>query len=248
MTQRKAAFVTLAEQHGSPAVALHLAAAGYDLFLQSQDEDVLRKELEGSGVRVLRSTEDLLTPESAQRAVQAALDAFGHIDAAWVRTGLTSKIGGRFLDSDASLWDKLKRHDIDRLVYVLQALLPSMVAAGAGQVVVSTSAAGVQPMANTTLYGASRAAAISLVRGVGLELASTGVTINAIATAFFDVPVFRAATGADTPEGRKKVEAMVPMGRLGSTEEFAELAMMLLDGRNRFQTGQCFSFSGGWSP
>ena len=73
------------------------------------------------------------------------------------------------------------------------------------------------------------------------------MTVNAVGTNFMDFPGFLKATGADDPERRKKIEAQVPMHRLGTMEELAEFTAVLLDGRSRFQTGQFFSFSGGWS-
>ena len=62
-----------------------------------------------------------------------------------------------------------------------------------------------------------------------------------------DFAGFREATGADDPERRAVIEAQVPMRRLGTMEELAEFTAVLLDGRSRFQTGQFFSYSGGWS-
>jgi len=75
----------------------------------------------------------------------------------------------------------------------------------------------------------------------------TGVTVNAIGTNYMDFPGFRAATGADDPDRRAVIEGQVPMRRLGTMEELAEFTAVLLDGRSRFQTGQFFSYSGGWS-
>jgi len=122
-----------------------------------------------------------------------------------------------------------------------------MVGAQRGAVVVSTSAAGLVPGTFGALYGASRAAAISLVRAAALEVAASGVTVNAIATAFLDAAIFREATGTDDPEKRRKLERKIPLGRYGDPAELAEFAAVLLEGRSGFQTGQCFSFSGGWS-
>jgi 3-oxoacyl-[acyl-carrier protein] reductase len=87
-----------------------------------------------------------------------------------------------------------------------------------------------------------------LVRAVGLEHAASGVCVNAIGTNYMDFPGFLKASGADDPDRRKKIEAQVPMKRLGTMDELAEFTAVLLDGRSRFQTGQFFSFSGGWSP
>ena len=83
---------------------------------------------------------------------------------------------------------------------------------------------------------------------MGLEHARDGVTVNAIGTNYLDFSGFIKASGADDPERRAKIEAQVPLRRLGTLEELAEFAAVLLDGRSRFQTGQFFSFSGGWSP
>jgi 3-oxoacyl-[acyl-carrier protein] reductase len=121
------------------------------------------------------------------------------------------------------------------------------VAAEAGQIVVFTSATGARPEPGVSLYGATRAGANALVRAVGLEHAQHGVTVNAIGTNFMDFPGFIQANRADDPERRRRIEAQGPAGRLGTMEELAAFTAALLDGRSRFQTGQFFSYSGGWS-
>jgi 3-oxoacyl-[acyl-carrier protein] reductase len=126
-------------------------------------------------------------------------------------------------------------------------LLPPMLEAGRGQIVIVTSATGAKPSPKLPLYSATRAAANMLVKNVALAVAGSGVTINAIGTNFLDYPWFRAASGADDPEARKRIEKSVPLGRLGKPEEVAHFCATLLDGRSCFQTGQFFSLSGGWS-
>ena len=98
-----------------------------------------------------------------------------------------------------------------------------------------------------SLYSSTRAGANALVRSVGLEHARDGLQINAIGTNYMDFPGFRIATGADDPERRSRIEGQVPARRLGTMDELAEFTAVLLNGKNRFQTGQFFSFSGGWS-
>src|SRR5260221_476679 len=80
-----------------------------------------------------------------------------------------------------------------------------------------------------------------------LEYAPRGVCVNAIGTNYMDFPGFIAAVGAEDPERRAQVEQQVPLRRLGTMAELAEFTAVLLDGRSRFQAGQFFSFSGGWS-
>ena len=85
------------------------------------------------------------------------------------------------------------------------------------------------------------------VKTAALEVAHTVVCVNALGTAFLDYPGFVKASGSEDPEVRKKVEARVPMKRFGEPAEVAHFAASLLDGGNKFQTGQFFSLSGGWS-
>jgi 3-oxoacyl-[acyl-carrier protein] reductase len=85
-----------------------------------------------------------------------------------------------------------------------------------------------------------------LVKNVAAEIASTGVQVNAVGTNFMDFPAFLAANRAETPEGRAKVEAQVPMGRLGQLDELANLCAVFVDGTSRFTTGQFVAYAGGW--
>ena len=87
-----------------------------------------------------------------------------------------------------------------------------------------------------------------LVKNVAAEHAADNVQVNAVGTNFMDFPEFIQANGLeDNPERRARVESAVPMKRLGTMDEFASFCAVLLDGTSRFQTGQFFSYSGGWS-
>lgn len=257
MTSRPVCLITMASGYVGPALARTMASRGFDLALQVPerhgtlvaDESVpedLVAELAASGARAeIIAGHDLSTATGNQAIVAAALERFGRLDAACLVTGVI--ITGRFLDMTTDQWERVKHTNLDMVFHGLQAVLPPMVAHGSGQVVVFTSATGARPEPKVSIYSATRAGANALVRAVGLEHAATGVTVNAIGTNYMDFPGFRAASGADDPERRARIEAQVPMRRLGTMEELAEFTAVLLDGRTRFQTGQFFSFSGGWS-
>ncbi len=153
------------------------------------------------------------------------------IDAASLLTG--EIIIGPFLDATTDQWEKVKRANLDMVFHGLQAVLPPMIEAGVGQIVVFTSATGARPEPGVSLYGSTRAGANAMVRAVGLEHAKAGVCVNAIGTNYMDFPGFIKASGADDPERRTRIEAQVPARRLGTMDELAEFTTVLLDGRSR---------------
>jgi 3-oxoacyl-[acyl-carrier protein] reductase len=128
----------------------------------------------------------------------------------------------------------------------LRAVVPVMVEQGEGQVLVFTSAAGARPTPGAPLYSSARAGANMLVRNVAEEVVAKGVQVNAVGTNFMDFPEFLKANRAEDPEGRARVEAQVPMGRLGTLDELANFSAPYVDGTSRFVTGQFAAFAGGW--
>lgn len=238
------ALLTQCGDYVGPPLARLLARSGHRLFLHGARPDLV-EELAASGAEVETARGDLTTEEGNRALVQAVLDRFGRIDAACFVTGLIHV--GPFLETGRDEWELMKQVNLDMVWYALQAVLPPMLDAGRGQVVVFTSATGARPEPLLSAYASTRAGANALVRAVGLEHAASGVCVNAIGTNYMDFEAFLEATGAKDPERRRHIEAQVPMRRLGTLEELAEFTAVLLDGRSRFQTGQFFSFSGGWS-
>lgn len=256
MTTRPVALITMATGYVGPALARTLADRGFDLVLQGMaDSDSMVgvevsfvdqvADLEGRGAQVEIVTDvDLVTAEGNRALVRRALDRFGRLDSACFVTGTI--IVGKFLDMSETQWEQIKRSNLDMVFHGLQAALPPMKESGSGQIVVFTSSTGGRPDPMTSIYGGTRAGANGIVRAVGLEHARDGIQVNAVGTNFMDFPGFIKASGADDPERRAKIEAQTPMRRLGTMDELAHVTAPLLDGRNRFQTGQFFDFSGGW--
>ena len=256
--QRPVALITMASGYVGPALARTLAERGYDIVLQGTDGDgsmvgvevpladqIPAVEAAGAAVHIVTDV-DLATADGNAALVAQALERFGRLDSACLVTGQI--IVGKFLDMTAQQWEQVKRMNLDMVFHGLQAVLPPMVAARSGQVVVFTSATGARPDPITSIYGGTRAGANGLVRAVGLEYARAGIQVNAVGTNYMDFPGFLTASRADTdPERRAAIEAQVPMRKSGTMDELASFTSVLLDGSSRFQTGQFFSFSGGWS-
>ena len=176
----------------------------------------------GAAVEVVdRASTTWPSPSRRPALVQAAVDRFGRVDAAVAASGRI--VVGRFLKSTVDDLHVAVRGCLEAPYHFLRAVVPVMVEQGEGQVLVITSAAGARPTPGAPLYSSARAAANMLVRNVADEVAATGVQVNAVGTNFMDFPEFLAANGATDPEGRARVEAQVPMGRLGTARRVRRL-------------------------
>jgi 3-oxoacyl-[acyl-carrier protein] reductase len=242
---RRVAMVNEAGGYVGPALARELARRGHDLVLGNPAPGLVEElTAMGAAVEAVEGARNLARPESAPALVGAAIERFGRIDAAAAFTGQI--IGGRFMKSSLEDLQKLVVGCLEAPYHFLKAAAAPMVEQGSGQILLITSAAGARPTPGAPLYSAVRAGATMMARNLADEIAATGVQVNAVGTNFMDFPEFHAAAGSHDPEVRAKVEAQVPMRRLGTMEEFAAFAMVFLDGTSGFTTGQFVGYAGGW--
>lgn len=244
--QRRVTVISDGRFYVGPPLAHFLAERNHDVVI-GDAPDQLVEALKQKGISAIsvpgvnaRGNTDGFT-----QLVDEAMKNFGRIDSASMFSGQI--ITGSIIKSTRQDLDKLYEGCLVAPYEFLKAVLPIMVNQKEGQVLVITSAAGSRPTPGAPLYSSMRAAASMLARNAAGEMAKHGVQVNAIGTNFMDFPEFLRASGADNPEVRKKVEAQVPLQRLGTLEEFASFCMPYLDGTSRFATGQFVSFSGGWS-
>jgi len=242
---RRVAVVGDAGSYAGPELARHLAARGHDLVLGDPD-DALVAELEAAGSDVVRveGVRNLSRPEAAPELVGAALAHFGRIDSAVAFSGRI--VTGRFTDSTLDDLTTVVRGCLEAPYHFLKAAVAPMIERGEGQILMITSAAGARPTPGAPLYSAVRAGATMLTRNVAAEVARHHVQVNAVGTNYMDFPGFVMASGADDPAVRARIEAQVPLGRLGTMAEFAAFCMPFIDGTSRFTTGQFVAYAGGW--
>ncbi len=243
---RRVVIVSDAASYVGPELCRLLAERGHDLVVGDPVEGLVNElEQRGATVQPVRGVRNLAHPESSERLLEAATQRFGHVDAAAAFTGQI--IVGRFLRSTIDDLHTVLTGCVDAPYLFLRAIVPVMLQQSGGQVLLFTSAAGVRPTPGAPLYSSARAAANMLVRNVAAEVASKGVQVNAIGTNFMDFPDFLKANRAEDADGRARVEAQVPMGRLGGLDELAHFSMPFVDGTSRFTTGQFVAFAGGWA-
>jgi 3-oxoacyl-[acyl-carrier protein] reductase len=240
------ALVHDASAYVGPALCRWLATHDHDLVV-ADPVDGLVDELRGLGaeVAVVDGASNPSRPGATDALVAAAHEQFGRLDAACAASGRI--VVGRFVE-DATIedFDQVVQGCMEAPFRFLKSVVPALVEHGGGQVLVITSATAGRATKGAPLYSMARAGATHLVRNVAAEVAARDVQVNAIGTNFMDFPGFRAATGADDPEVRARIEAAVPMRRLGTMEEFAAMCGVFLDGTSRFTTGQFLSYAGGW--
>ncbi len=243
---RRVALVANTSFYVGPPLARLLADRGHDLVI-GDPEDGLVADLEAAGatVEVVEGVADLADPASSARLVDAAQARFGRIDAAVAFSGRV--VTGRFLQSSVEDLRTVFEGCLEAPYHFLRTVVPPMVEQGSGQVLLLTSASGARVTPGAPLYSAVRAGATHLVRNVAGEVAGNGVQVNALGTNFMDFPEFLRASGATDPEVRARIEAQVPMGRLGTVEECAAMCAPFLDGTCGFVTGQFVTHDGGWS-
>jgi NAD(P)-dependent dehydrogenase (short-subunit alcohol dehydrogenase family) len=243
--QRRVALITDASFYVGPHLARALATKEHDLVLGDPHEGLVDElTAMGSKVEAVTGVRDISDAESSSRIVAAAIERFGRIDSAAAASGRV--ITGRFLQSSVDDLHQAVKGCLEAPYHFLRAIVPVLVEQGDGQVLLITSAAGARPTPGAPLYSAARAGATMLARNVAGEVARKGVQVNVVGTNFMDFPEFLRANGVTDAESRAKVEAQVPMGRLGTLEEFAAFCMPFIDGSSRFTTGQFVAYAGGW--
>ena len=246
---KRVALINDAVLQIGPPVAVELAKKGHNLVI-AQPAKGLVKELEGHGAKVVvvegieqAGPNDESQPGSTQKLVDAAVESFGGFDAAYIRTAIHEK--GDVLNTIPKQFQKVYESNFLAVVYALQSLMPPLMDAGSGQILVLTSATGDQPYYDMAGYSSMRAAANMLIRCAAMTGAPKGVCVNAFGTNFINYPDAIETLGG--PEAMDKVASHIPVGRFGEPAEAAHTAVTLLDGRNMFATGMFIAMAGGYN-
>ena len=244
---KRVALINDTKLHMGPHLARKFAGMNYNLVI-AQPIEGLVQELRGLGAEVVvvpGESNNTGGPAAMQEIVDMAMDRFGGFDSAFIRNAF--HLRGSILEETADGMQKSYEENCLAVFHALQAVLPPLMDAGRGQVVVLTSATGQKPAPQALAYCTMRAAANMMVRCAALTAAPKGVTVNAVGTNFLNYPGFLEHSGATDPEVLQKILKRVPAGRLGEAEECAHFTMSLLDGQNMFTTGNFFPIAGGYN-
>jgi len=245
--QGKTALVTAAGQGIGRAVAEAFAREGARVIATDIRLDLLQ------GLRA----EDGFVTEALNVLDPAAINACAarHAQVNVLFNGAGFVHHGTVLDCTEDEWDQAFNLNVRSMFRTIKAFMPGMLAQGQGSIInVASGASSVKAAANRFVYGATKAAVIGLTKSVALDFITKGVRCNAICPGTVESPSLRdrisalAQSSGQTPQ---QVEAMFiarqPMGRLGTAEEIAALAVYMASDESRFTTGTAAIVDGGWS-
>ena len=236
----KIAVVTAAAQGIGRATALAFANEGATVWATDLNPDKLAELTSTSGIKIRKL--DVMQ----ESEVSVAAKAIGKIDILFNCAGFVHH--GDILHCKQKDWDFSFNLNARSMFYTIKAFLPAMLEHGGGSIVnIASVASNVKGVPNRFVYGASKAAVIGLTKAVAADYVGKGIRCNAICPGTVESPSLQDRINAlpDPAQARKDFIARQPMGRLGTAEEIAALAVYLASDESRFATGQAFVVDGG---
>jgi 3-oxoacyl-[acyl-carrier protein] reductase len=250
----KVALVTASSRGLGKAVAFRLAREGAHLTICARGEEDLQRTAaqirSKTSQKVLAIPADVTDPNSAEMLVERTLERFGQLDALVTNAG--GPPPGQFLDLTPQDWARTTDLTLMSAVRLCYAAVPVMQEQGAGAILAMTSISVKQPVPNLILSNSVRMSVVGLVKTLADELGSFGIRVNAICPGWTRTARVeqllddRAARRETSPEEEAdRLATDIPLGRLGTPEEFAKAAAFLLSDAASYITGVSLLVDGG---
>jgi 3-oxoacyl-[acyl-carrier protein] reductase len=174
----------------------------------------------------------------------AALTAFGHLDILVNNAG-TTHLPLALEDVTAADFEKVYNVNIKSVYLTAQAFVPHFKERGCGAILNVASTGGVSPRPRLTWYNASKGWMITATKGMAVELAPSGIRVNAINPVAGETPLLKSFMGEDTPEIRAKFLSTIPIGRFSTPEDMGNAACFLCSDEASMITGVAMEVDGG---
>jgi len=238
----RVALVTGASQGIGRACAVALAKSGAKVALAARNEEKLKQgveEITSSGGEAAAFQIDVADEDSIKNGVKAAIEKFGKIEILVNNAGVTRDT--LLLRMKRSDWDTVINTNLTGAHLCTQAVMGSMLKQRWGRIINISSIFGQMGQAGQANYSASKAGLIGLTMAVAREVASRGITANAIAPGFIET----AMTEALSPELKQEVLKMIPLGRTGTDADIANAVVFLASEGAGYITGNVLKVNGG---
>ncbi len=242
--ENRVALVTGASQGIGRAIALSLASHGATVAInycpgQSEKADLVVEEIARAGGRALAVAADVSKRTAVEEMMDTVSERFGALDILVNNAGITrDQLLLRMKDED---WAAVLETNLNGVFYCTRAALKGMLKKRWGRVVNIASVVGVIGNAGQANYGAAKAGIIGFTKCIAREVASRGVTANAIAPGYIGTEM----TGRISPEAQDELQRRIPLGRIGKPEDVAGAVVFVVSPAGEYITGQVLHVDGG---
>jgi NAD(P)-dependent dehydrogenase (short-subunit alcohol dehydrogenase family) len=242
----KVAFLTGAASGIGRATALSFAREGVSTVVADIDEHgnhETARMIEDLGGQALAVRCDVTRGDDVQAALNQTVESFGHLDYAFNNAGAEQQPKPT-ADISEEEWDRIITINLRGVFLCMKYEIPLMLQYGGGSIVNTSSGAGIKVFGRGAAYAAAKHGVVGLTKDAALDYAASGIRINAICPGIIDTEMMDRFTG-DTAEGRDRVIAQEPIGRMGKPDEIAAAVVWLCSDAASFVTGHALVADGG---
>ena len=241
----KTAIVTGGSRGIGRAVCLELARGGANVALCFAGNETAAQEtlkaVEALGVRALAVRCDVSDGAQVEALVKKTADTFGQVDILVNNAGITRD--GLLMRMPEADFDAVIAANLKGAFLCMKAVTRPMIRQRYGRIVNLSSVVGLRGNAGQVNYAASKAGVVGMTKSLAKELASKGVTVNAVAPGFIDTDM----TAVMQEAARMSIQASIPAGRPGAAEDVANAVAFLASEEAAYITGQVLAVDGGMS-
>ncbi|MCW5316244.1 SDR family oxidoreductase [Nostoc sp. KVJ3] len=243
----KVAFVTGAANGIGRATALAFAREGAnvvvaDISEQGNQETV--RMIEKLGKKAIAVRCDVTQTEDVKAALAKTIEAFGRLDFAFNNAGIEPKKPAPTAEYEEEEWNRIVDTNLRGVFLCMKYEIPLILKQGGGAIVNTSSGAGIIGIKGSPAYTAAKHGVIGLTKSAALDYAAQNIRVNAVCPGYINTPMMDRFTGG-TSEGRAKVIAEEPIGRMGKSEEIAEAVIWLCSDGAAFVIGHAMVIDGG---